>query len=758
MPRKRNNEDHLMKYNWLDKRDAARYGFNTLGQYFNEHVLTQPATIPAGDNYAQANAIISKALLEESANRKNKKVKAYYEGIANIMDSSKGNILRTINKNFYLSDLLQIDQYLLDPKNKSDEERFKAGIPFFDAVYDLKNAIVGEVLAHYDIYDAVEKKNLLARENSREQLKNQHIKLIKACEKLNSFPESNRNYSNLRNTLDEVLGRTNDQAMDANLYVGFARGELQALEKGWGVDDMRILGAIGAIEEGIKKYEAEYSTSKNAEQDDITRFKIFKADFYELKSKCYTTYSSSTEAKKYVARAMKKFINDYPEDNEIANKCMTAINPKFYSLNGAVNALVSDDELAVKNNSPYALDEKDIKNPDVYLAKLWGQVKQNGNIGDYAAKLCWLEGKSAKISIDGQVDTYLNTIGLGTESNLNSQDILKIQKEIAKNLIDSGIAFGQLVEANAELMRNSPDYAPNENCESLCVDYKLSKLIARETLKGKDVYQTLAGAKKAAQVLDEMNPANREELQRFAKEYMETKQCGLSGEEKVRIFKEAINDSPIDLRDYGIERSKDTILKVTNSNACIEQMNSNMQEINSYTIKITELKEAAKRKLNELKVLKDAKKTAKWDEDNDVYIDRDNREISLLKANSPAFMYMYDSLRAITKLKNDSSPAKILSTLKAAQTASEGYQKKIQGQWFAGKSKNGQDRLNFAEEFKTFAKQNEANFKIPEDSSIDLNKPISEQMTNAAEALTNFSAKHNFADVVPKAAKGKPVL
>ena len=213
---------------------------------------------------------------EEESERRKKyaKIREYYQLQADFTGNTEGNYLKSVMDVPYIDRLQSqnnaipkffiypVDE-VIDSLNQTalpEKERY----PIFDSYMDIVSSGLREIKVDY-LRQKYEREGWTPEKEQHyiKELKASHEKTIAAYDRIWEV-EDHRQYDEyINNPLNVVCGKENERSRDISYAVGQLRGEVKALENGWGIRDMRLFSYIGGLAQEIKRYKEELNNRLN---------------------------------------------------------------------------------------------------------------------------------------------------------------------------------------------------------------------------------------------------------------------------------------------------------------------------------------------------------------------------------------------------------------------------------------------------------------------------------------------------------------
>lgn len=363
----------------------------------------------------------------------NKRIKEYYLDQAFRADPDAGNYLKAMVDSPYLTRILRSNMSM--PKLNSSKTvttqqaiagmrgkaPSQAGLPagyrqdIYDLFMDYNHATTGELKVEYHRQElakggwSLEKENIYAAE-----LKAAHKKTIEAFKKLSAVKDADQYTDFMDNSLSEVSGLYPGDNRDAMREIGYMEGELKALENGWTTSEMALMGAVGSIEAGIKKYREQNLNADNfsaqinvGNNRSYAGLDAFEEDFLKLKDAVWNRKIENETDRKEVADAVMSFIRTHEKESPAAESAMgmldtymgeikrqaEVIDEQYYELNPAKSP-TAEQTLEAKERENAFMEERRAKLNQKFLAADAEDSSLGAEADDFmkkAGELGWTE-------------------------------------------------------------------------------------------------------------------------------------------------------------------------------------------------------------------------------------------------------------------------------------------------------------------------------------------------------------------------------
>lgn len=665
-----------------------------------------------------------------SAKRGDVRIKRFYSDLAEIHDTENATLHSQMYfTSPYLPGLEGCFIQLVNPIGVSSKElKSQLTVPLYNASFDFAHAVAEEIKTEYGIQkyfnDNPNRNNYDVEKFQINRIYDAHKNILKQYAKLREFqddPEGQtRKY--LQNSLSHIFGRDKGGG-NLHAYIGMIRGENQAIDNGWGIDDRYVLGALGGIEAEIK-YQEEYGTPEV--KDGLLEF---KAKFYELKDSCYYKSVNSAEERMEIAGKVKAFAEAAMAENAsfAAKACCVEVAgniKKFDAIEEAINKRINFESQDKREK----VEERKNTNPDGYIRFIYEQGLARKDFKQFVLE--YIDVKNKVESSFGVNDPTRRKFE-NTMRTLLSEDndySLPIRKSIAELYFEKKVQYGQALEQKAAEVRAGkvdihavlPEiFSMEEGNEELELDINdklrvlrqdplFAKRIANRLLKGSEVNNYLL---KLEQLYDDCNidVTLKNDVKKIKKNYLQNARDGLTTSERLTYYKNGNERSTSLENTYGMEHHMfyDSDLSLPKVDNIVSTIRTERRNIENYLEDFYKLHEDAIKRLNELNKLAEGRK------------------------NSQAFNNMLTALKNVTTLTVEDTPNKLNETILNLGKASKAYEDKINAQTFAAILENGQYRKVMSIEFQRFSRNAINRFTNDLPENMEANESMIRQQLRA---------------------------
>ena len=689
---------------------------------------------------------LAAALRNEGTRRTNPKVRRFYEEMGYIVDPANGNFTQVSFQSPYLKSVFNSSTKLLNPAGAdSDDVITDVGRPFFNACYDYNHSIADEFRTQYlrQQMEADGPWDGQKEERYLRELKNTHEQFLRSHDRLSQFeddPQSRRG-KHVQNTMEEFFGRTPGPNRGIAPYTGMMRGELAAIENGWGSKELSILGAVGAMEEELRRYE-KYGNPE--EKEEIARF---RDDLTKLKADCWFERVDSAESRKRIADEVKSFIDSH--NTEVAQNIMSVVRLSRNAFDSACNEI----DTAAERENTMQVKPGDLKknDPVAYLRALELKAVESGDFSIYVAEYVdvnhnrdhhytaeqenALEAYYEEISARGDEDPDRDP----EQAEANKHFLREFGKAFAAYYQKVVVTGTQAADHMAEAVRSGREQV-HPALEGIKEDEEASRTIAVQKLAntplGKRMEMVTAAQISVSQLYEgQYFPL----VEPVVNDYINNGTDALTREERRHFQRRGQGEFNDSLDEFGILQNGQLPAEATgekkltedpNQQKMLTRLTRNRNKTEQYYEDMEKMRSLASEKLRELKEYQAARPTAKWDRQRRQYVNVITGEtVNPKKANSPEFMGMVTALEKVAGLGPDNTPLEVERALSALDRASREYEEKIRAQGRgAAFWSNGRNRLRMAGELQTFAKQQEEALFSSGRTVVTLNAPIVDQV------------------------------
>jgi len=672
------------------------------------------------------------AIRTQSTKRGDDRIKRFYSDLADVFNPEEANNYSQMYfTSPYLPGLEGCFIQLVNPVGVSSKElKSQLTVPLYNASFDFAHAVAEEIKTEYGIQNYFNnnpnRNNYDVEKFQINRIYDAHKNILKQYAKLREFqddPEGQtRKY--MQNSLSHIFGRDKGGG-NLYAYIGMIRGENQAIDNGWGIDDRYVLGALGGIEAEIK-YQEEYGTPEVK-----AGLLEFKAKFYELKDSCYYKSVNSAEERLAITGRVKAFAEAAMGPNATpAEKacCVSVTNTikKFDAIEEAINKRINFE----LQNEREKVEERKNTNPDGYIRFIYEQALARKDFKQFVLE--YIDVKNKVESSFGVNDPtrrkFENTMRtLLSEENEYS---LPIRKSITELYFEKKVQYGQMLEQKAAEVRAGKvniravlpeivsmekgneelEFDINNKLRVLRQDPLFAKRIANRLLKGSEVNKNLL---ELGQLYDDCNidVTHINDVKKIKKNYLQNARDGLTTSERLTYYKNGNEHSTSLENTYGMKHHMfyDSDLSLPKVDNIVSTIRTERRNIDNYLEDFYKLHEGAIRRLNELNKLAEGRK------------------------NSQAFNNMLTALKNVTTLTVEDTPNKLNETILNLGKASKAYEDKINAQTFAAILENGQNRKVMSIEFQRFSRNAINRFANDLPENMEANESMISQQLRAID-------------------------
>lgn len=707
-----------------------------------EYLVTDEALQEARDFIEDLRA----GMTEKKNSCESQKGKQFYADLEYLLDPKNGNFMEAELAVPYMRTL----QSILPTMPKIDagmeaELKDRLGPDLFNAYYDFYHACVNEYRAEYHRQELAKNWDAAAERTYLTELRATHADAVRMYEQLQKFhddPECVTKYT-LGNPLSDTLGRgmkTAGSERCVNAMMGWLRGEIRAIDNGWGADELAILGTIGALEEASKRAElyGNEELKKGMEQ--------FKTAFSTLKSECWNTRVESAADKKAIADKVRAFVA--AQDSPFAQYSLGHI----YGVNGRVTETLDKIDVAATRDAEADRQHAEAKRTDsvAYLRALEDKAAETGDLRPFVQAYCNLLGKNAEPGPGGRADNAVEDYIDGLLQRRDNGFVDKVFEQACKLEAEVWIDQMRAVERKAEDIRAGRT-GVDAAFEPIRCDYTASMELARHALVGTPADLQAKGARALKVGLDGITNRYASEIARkYVDEYIEGACDGLSPEKRRYLVQAGNSLFNSELKAFGAKQDTagERFVNGPEPETTVRRLEQSLLDTANYWDTFKRMQTVAGKQLEELTKLKDHKATALYGKRDDKLVTFDankkdkNGKPALLsfftRRNSTAFMRMYHSLEKVVKLNSHATPDEVARAMRELGEASEGYERKIKNQTFAAKSDNGEARLNMSKELQEFAREQGALLQEASNGKLCPDERIADQGKRAKETLVSY--------------------
>ncbi len=274
-------------------------------------------------------------------------IKRYYNGFVYALDDSYGNFLQAISESSYL-DRLFIAKTSNGLRKENDPDNMLKGLkgihpaqhelPGDEGPEDISDDYMNLLCAFEKELDLEYQKQRLQREGYaneesaaefKAKLKRIHEEIIGAYDRLYAIEDNGQYDEYLEKPLNWMTGKNNDPATPGlGTSVGCMRGELKAIDLGWDIREIGVMGTFGAINAAYEKMMVRAAGDPAAVPADYAEISM---DIASLKMNLWDLDTQAGQASKYDGcEELYRFIQKY-RDNDIFKDVIKDNEKKFES-------------------------------------------------------------------------------------------------------------------------------------------------------------------------------------------------------------------------------------------------------------------------------------------------------------------------------------------------------------------------------------------------------------------------------------------
>ena len=703
------------------------------------------------------------ALREKAEQTKDPVVQRYYNEFADLGDPTKGNYTQAILTSPYLVHFVSTVATGLNTTDHTPEEiREGLGEDLFQAMFRSTESYINEFRVEYH-RQALEKNwNKEAEQQYLKELYAAHEECLRSFDNLGKFYDDPEHATSrlLGNNLSHDLGRGEGGGNRGLVGVmGWFQGEMRAIENGWGADELSILGMIGMLDADSER-NGNLVAGKGREG--LTEF---RTAITELKNEIWNTHVETATEKKAMADRVIAFIN--AQNSPFAQRALQGARSRMRKLETASAKLNAEATRDAEMDRQH-IDEKTANHP-AYVKKLLQQALKTGDfklfVHEYSAGL----GAVMDPNLPAQRrEAYTDLLdGLIQSEDTALQD--KLVEEIAVQQAQVTVDLARSLEEKAEYIRTG-EKAVDPAYRLIKSNYYASQALARRELENTRIGRLDAGlsmmsstmVRQIDDLLDKKRlPSNTYEKHKgYQEKYLENACDNLTPEQRRHYFEAGQKLTQTSLSAFGVKENGPQEIDPNKTVAVLEQT---LVGTTNYWDKFKEMQAAAKEQLEELRKLKDYKKTARYEKrDNKLVVVDANKKneqgehVQLPKGekrNSAVFMRMYHSLETVAALGSHATPGEVTRALREMGEASKRYETKIKNQLFAGHSDNGKARVEMAKKLQEFSKEHGETLRKASIGFLSPDERIADQGKRAKETLDSVKEYVKEREAAAKAAE-----
>lgn len=710
------------------------------------------------------------ALREKAEQTKDPVVKRYYNEFADLGDPTKGNYTQAILTSPYLVHFVSTVATGLNTTDHTPEEiREGLGEDLFQAMFRSTESYINEFRVEYH-RQALEKNwNKEAEQQYLKELYAAHEECLRSFDNLGKFSDDPEHATSrlLGNNLSHDLGRGEGGGNRGLVGVmGWFQGEMRAIENGWGADELSVLGTIGMLDADSER---NGNLVTGEAREGLTEF---RTAITKLKNEIWNTHVETATEKKAMADRVIAFIN--AQDSPFARRTMQGVKARIRKLE-VTSAKLNAEATRDAETDRQHIDEKTANHP-AYVKKLLQQALKTGDfklfVQEYSVGIgAVMDPNLPKERRDAYGD-FLNDVTTSDAFVLNTELQKKLVEEIVAQQMRARVEFARTLEEKAENIRTGRE-AVDPAYQLIKGNYYASQALARREMEHTRLSDLEVGLGLLSDAVTFDIKIHRDrkrlptDIEKYASDlgdkYLENACDSLTPEQRKYYFEAAKTLTQSSLNDFGLLRGgQQQEIDPEKTVAVLEQT---LVGTTNYWDKFKEMQAAAKEQLEELRKLKDFKKTAAYEKINDKVVvvdaslkDEKSKEFTTplpkdAKRNSAAFMRMYHSLEKVAALNSHATPGEVTRALREMGEASEGYERKIRKQLFAGHSDNGKARVEMAKKLQELSKEHGETLGKASIGVLSPNERIADQGKRAKETLDSVKEYVKEREAAAKAAE-----
>ena len=699
-------------------------------------MLTSYAEPETAREYRKLRGEMAAELRKDAKEIKDAKASRFYEDMAYMIDPASGKYLQAIATNPYLNNIGGILHTGPDVTEKEkwtgkvtiDEVKTALGEDLYNSLMDIRHAGIEAFRIEYERQKTLETEGWSdeAEKAYLEELKKNHKSFLEHFENLNKYSDPERKLDRyMGNPLEHDLGRNAGDSRDLRSCAGSIRGELQAINNGWGSADLHIMAIIGGLDAQLDKW-----ASYGNDADKSAASKL-QQDFLKIKDKIWDKKNPSAEEKLEILNDLKDFAGKQPK-----SKYISMLSNNLEILDNIGKVLEADKRLEAKIGEFEMLtpEIEDLSKEQV-RAKL-ERLEKSGDVAGLFSYMTDIQEKSSDhmhMPAVEAISEYQESLVSLTKDNKDfaKKDLLKaLINEAGKNIGELQLQVGREKEEKEEQIRNGNV----EHTQNLIGNDKAIRSVANKIVDIAGVNAKRLASMNAitAQIgmlgdadveIDGMSFSNwLTKTSNDAANAQKNTHTELSAEKRQAYYDRGMNGGE-DIDKYGYKVNPDganpgqplfTQIPVQAMNAEeLKQFEDRQvklgEKLYDYKTAVTDLKDAAMEKLAQLEAMKKSGN------------------------NSTEYDAMHDALKEVANLKADGLPEIIESKLKTLSEAAQAYQKR-NDVFYRAIRQPGKDRLAMSKDLQTFVK--DWNHTLEEKSAgISKEDKISRQIDTARKHL-----------------------
>ena len=611
------------------------------------------------------------------------------------------------------------------------EERDAMGSDLVEAIYGVRHACAQEILTEYERQKL--EKGGWTKEKEQQFLKtvyNTHKETMRAYEKLSHHKDDpeKQTAKYMGNDINQILGTGADAKRDITPYIGIIRGENQAIENGWGKDELAILGVIGEIDIHIER--TSRWPTKAYDAGDIA---ALKGEFAKLKADCWTKVINDPAEKVEIVRKLQTFV-EKNKDTEFGKECLSFATSNIKACVDKAIAAVKEDYLRTYG---HPADEADgpAENVELYpdaaerreraklrendpVQYLNGLLAEAAVTGDY--KKAAMEFAERQGTIFGNPQKYPKETRNAMRDYLDNhvftlpaQEREKFARAFRSAYMDVAVELQRETEKMAQAIRAGKVEIPGP-IQPFHNDYQTSKAMAAQILGATQLHRQMQYMNSANYLMVDGVPNYYPGIcDEVLKEKLKDNGLGLTGAE-YRTYWSQDNEYTDTASSLGFQQKKDnTFEKLPDDERIQKGLQDHYKKTNKFKEMFDEIRAAARQQLDALRPLSTGNRSAN-------------------------FKRMLHALEGVVGLNETNTPEEIYEALDHLGAQATAYKAKINKQTFAGISSSGSARLRIAGELEKFGGEKLQDLMTAGAYCVAPHERLDAQMVRTQDNIDNF--------------------
>lgn len=532
----------------------------------------------------------------------------------------------------------------------------------------------------------------------------------------------------------EIMGNKADSGRSIVGQMGYIRGEKQAIEHGWGANELAILGVVGSIDERVRNIEQFGTPEQKEGMDD------FKSEFIKLKTEIMSDYVVTSKEKKQIADKVLGFMEKHAiDESPFASLAMRTANDMRSAFNNACGEINAQAEANAEIDK--AIEEDRLKRPLEYIKGLENEARATGEYRKYVNEMIRIQAgmhrqRKGYVAVhdypdevyDEWIDYMSSVIKLSADPDANEMDEVSTETLQQNQKLVEQLAYTMQeieITKNERTMQMAYDIRRGkipveEKYDSIKNDFRASYGLATDMQmeQGEELYDRSYGINAMKPAIDQAydNQEDYNKFKDFFSSYNNVANDGLTYHERNNMVK--VSNSAYCNIHQGYKDNPGAEDIVIKNESEFNHFKDAKKKTSAYLAEHKKMQKAAKAKLKIIRELSAGK----------------NGE------NSIEFERMKLSIEKLAKLSDDATPAQTTQALESVARYSDLYKKKID-RGMGGFWHNGDMRRRFSDELEAFANVTFTALNQKQGAYINYNEPIGAQVQTAKANYDRAYAK-----------------